>query len=140
MTNCLIVEDNPVIRGIIAQILKDLNIKVEEAASPEQAVSYCGNSKPDVVLLDWDLPNMGALDFLSGIGGLDADLRPTIILSATENDPRQFTLAKAAGAKHHILKPFDKQLLAAKMIEIGLIQDPVATNAQSGETVHSQAS
>ena len=56
--------------------------------------------------------------------------RPVIILCATENDHQQFVLAKAAGAAHHILKPFDKGVLAAKLAEIGLIDHPpVAANA-----------
>ena len=53
-----------------------------------------------MVLLDWDLPSMGALDFLRGVGNMPEEEKPAIILCATENDPQQFTLAKAAGAAH----------------------------------------
>jgi two-component system chemotaxis response regulator CheY len=51
-----------------------------------------------------------------------AEEKPTVILCATENDPQQFTLAKAAGAAHHILKPFDKTAIASKLTEIGVLE------------------
>lgn len=121
MKSCLIVEDNNVVRGIIAEILTNLGLVVIEKASAEQAVTYCAEEKPDMVILDWDLPSLGALDFLGGVGALDAAKRPNIILCATENDPQQFKLAKAAGAEHHMLKPFNKAILTAKLAEIGFI-------------------
>ena len=75
-----------------------------------------------MVILDWDLPSLGALDFLGGVGALDAEKRPNIILCATENDPQQFKPAKVAGAEHHMLKPFNKDILTAKLAEIGYIE------------------
>lgn len=119
---CLIVDDSSVIREIAARIIKDFDIDAEEAENAAEAVEYCRENKPDVVLLDWDLPSMGALDFLRGAASLEPADRPTIILCATENDPQQFTLAKAAGAEHYILKPFDKAAVAEKLREIGLVE------------------
>ncbi len=136
MKSCLIVEDNPVVRGIIVEILHDLAITPIEVENADAGVLYCVDSKPDVVLLDWDLPSMAALDFLRGVGELSQDQRPEIILSATENDPRQFSLASAAGARHHILKPFDKPLLAAKLSEMGILDAQEGSseiNSESGD-------
>ncbi len=117
----LIVEDSEVIREIAARIILDLGLEAGQAANAAIAVEYCKEHKPAVVLLDWDLPSMGALDFLRGAAELDQAEKPEIILCATENDPQQFTLAKAAGAAHHILKPFDKSAVERKLTEIGLI-------------------
>ncbi|MGD9799894.1 MAG: response regulator [Parvularculaceae bacterium] len=121
MKTCLIVEDSSLIREIALRILTDLKIEAKEAESAALALEQCRASKPDAVLLDWDLPSFGALDFLRGISELPQEERPTIILCATENDPQQFTLAKAAGAAHYVLKPFDRETLSAKFSEIGLI-------------------
>ena len=65
---------------------------------------------------------MGALDFLRGAAELPDENKPVIVLCATENDHQQFTLAKAAGAAHHVLKPFDKQAVQAAFVEAGLIE------------------
>lgn len=126
---CLVVDDSEVIREIAIRIITDLGLEAEGVANAPLAVEFCREKKPTVIFLDWDLPSMGALDFLREAASLEAD-RPTIILCATENDHQQFILAKAAGAGHHILKPFDKGVIAAKLAEIGLIdKPPVAANA-----------
>ncbi len=118
---CLVVDDSEVIREIAVRIMSDLGIEAAEAENAAAAVTYCREKKPGLVLLDWDLPSMGALDFLRGAGELQPEDKPEIILCSTENDPQQFTLAKAAGAAHHILKPFDKNVIESKLQEIGVL-------------------
>ncbi|HXI87999.1 MAG TPA: response regulator [Parvularculaceae bacterium] len=127
MKSCLVVEDSSLVRQVAVRIVADLGIKTCEAGSAPEAIEICRAEKPDAVLLDWDLPSMGALDFLRGVGALAPESRPAIILCATENDPQQFVLAKAAGAAHHMLKPFDRAAMIEKFAEIGLIDrgDPI---------------
>lgn len=122
MKTALVIEDNAVIRGIVVEILTELGITPIERQTAEEGVGYCASDRPDVVILDWDLPSMGALDFLRGAGSLQVEDRSPILLCATENDPKQFSLAKAAGAEFNILKPFDKPLLAKKLAEIGILE------------------
>lgn len=127
MKTCLIVEDSALVREIAVRIVGGLGLSPREAENAGAAVAACRAEKPDVVLLDWDLPSMGALDFLRGVGSFEAEQRPVIILCATENDHQQFTLAKAAGAAHHILKPFDQAAIAEKFSELGLIDKNAAS-------------
>ncbi len=122
MKTCLVLEDSELIREIASRILKELSVTPFEAESAAKALDQCRASKIDAVMLDWDLPAMGALDFLRGAAELPAEQKPIIILCATENDPQQFTLAKAAGAAHYLLKPFDQSSVAAKLASIGLIE------------------
>ena len=130
MKNVVVVEDSAIMREISVRILKDLGIETREATTAPAAVEMCRETKPDAVLLDWDLPQLGALDFLRGVGELDQAQRPVIILIATENDHQQSTLARAAGAAHHLLKPFDAATLEDKLAEIGVI----AASEQTGAT------
>ena len=62
---CLIVDDSEVIREIAARIIVDLGLDAGQAENAAAAVEYCREHKPAVVLLDWDLPSMGALDFFA---------------------------------------------------------------------------
>lgn len=133
MKTCLIVEDSEIIREIAMRILADLSVEAKEAETAAQALEFCRNSKADVVLLDWDLPSLGALDFLRGAAELTQDQRPAIILCATENDPQQFTLAKAAGAAHYLLKPFDRQSIEAKLAEIGVIEGAAISDVKAAK-------
>jgi two-component system chemotaxis response regulator CheY len=137
MKTCLILEDSDIIREIAARIMKELSVAAREAPTAAKALENCRASRIDVVLLDWDLPAMGALDFLRGAAELPAEQKPVIVLCATENDPQQFTLAKAAGAAHYLLKPFDKESIASKFAEIGLIDgasvSPAAAPASAAQ-------
>ncbi|WDI31771.1 response regulator [Hyphococcus flavus] len=125
--HCLVVEDSELIREIAIRMVDDLGVEADGVDSAEAGVDHCREHQTDIVMLDWDLPSMAALDFLRGVSELEEKQRPEIILCATENDPQQFTLAKAAGARHHILKPFDKDLVAAKFAEIGVIDSQAPT-------------
>lgn len=122
MKNVVIVEDSAVMREISVRILRDLGVEPREATTAAAGVELCREKKPDCVLLDWDLPQFGALDFLRGVGELAVEARPPIVLCATENDPQQFMLAKAAGAGRHILKPFTRAELEAIFAEIGVVK------------------
>lgn len=124
---CLIIDDSDVIREIAARIAADLGLATQQADNAAEAIAFCQDEKIDVVLLDWDLPSMGALDFLRGAAELSDDKKPEIILCATENDPQQFTLAKAAGANHHILKPFDRSAVETALVAAGVIDAGSAT-------------
>lgn len=121
MKSCLVVEDSAVVRQLAVRIITELGLSAREAENAADAVEMCRMDAPDAVLLDWDLPSMGALDFLRGVGALPPDNRPVIILCATENDPQQFLLAKAAGAAFHMLKPYDKGAITERLTEAGII-------------------
>ena len=89
---CLVVDDSSVIREIAIRIIADLGLETGEASDAAAAIEYCRANKPALVLLDWDLPSMGALDFLKAAAEFDPEEKPEIILSATENDPQQLAL------------------------------------------------
>lgn len=131
MKNCLVVEDSALMRQISVRLLKELGVEPREAEAAAAAIDMCREKKPDAVLLDWDLPAMGALDFLRGVGGFAPDARPAIILVATENDHQQFTLAKAAGAAHHMLKPFDLDTLRTKLAEAGVVEGAAVSGSRA---------
>ena len=119
MAHCLIIEDSEVIRFVARKTLEQLGHDVTEAVDSPEALVKCRENLPDVVFLDWDMPSLGALDFLKGIHELRDGEKPVVILCATENDAQQFALAKAAGAPFHVLKPYDSKTLAAVLADAG---------------------
>ena len=126
MAACLVVDDSDSMREVASEILTSLGHRVDEARSAADAAEHLTASGcvVDVVLLDWDLPQMGALDVLRAAA--TATRRPQIVLCATENDPRQFSLAKAAGAGFHVLKPYDRTTIARVMGDAGFGERAVA--------------
>lgn len=115
MATCLVIDDSESMREVASEILTGLGHEVREAADAGSGLGACEGVQ--AVLLDWDLPGLGALDFLRGAADLDP--RPTIILCATENDARQFGLARAVGAGFHVLKPYDRDSIAEVMADAG---------------------
>jgi len=107
MAHCVVVDDSSRIRQIITALLNEIGFTTDEAASPEAALKLLAQTKPDLILLDWDLPKLGSLDVLTGTAEV-ALPRPLTIIMAAENDAKQFALAKAAGASTFLLKPFDR--------------------------------
>lgn len=119
MTTCLVIEDSDRVRAVVMEALTALGLDPVGAAFADDGVSLAQTKAAEVVLLDWDLPKLGALDFLTKLAKGALPAKPTIILMATENDPKQFSLARSAGASHYVLKPFDRDDLALVLERAG---------------------
>ena len=65
MKSCLIVDDSKVIRKVARHILETLEFEVEEAGDGQESLTRCEAKMPDVVLLDWNMPVMSGMEFLS---------------------------------------------------------------------------
>ena len=122
MMTCLIVDDSSLVRRIARRILEEMRFEVVEAGDGEQALDACKKNLPDVVLLDWNMPVMDGFDFLGQLRRLPEGGRPKVVFCTTENDIDHISLALNAGANEYIMKPFDKDIVAAKFQEVGLIQ------------------
>ncbi|MEM6415864.1 MAG: response regulator [Pseudomonadota bacterium] len=133
MATCLIIEDSAAIRAIAGRLVAELGLVAIEASNVGEAKAYFEEKVPDVILLDWDLPTLGAIDFLKAVAGQRENGQPPIVLCASENDPQQFALARAAGANEVLLKPFDKFAVAQIFIELGFTTNAPAVDATSSE-------
>ncbi|GGY40210.1 response regulator [Parvularcula lutaonensis] len=123
MARSVVIEDSSRVRGIAIELLGRLGIEAEGIATAKEGASFLIEYKPDLVLLDWDLPKLGALDILTAMAEAALSPKPKVILMATENDPKQFALARAAGAARYILKPFDADDLRAALRGAGVNVD-----------------
>ncbi len=131
MPLCLIVEDSQVIRSVTASLVERLGYDACQAETSEEAVELLIEQKPDILFVDWDLPSLGALDILKAVGEIPVDDRPYCILTATENEPQHFALARTAGAQAHILKPYDLGCLKEVFENGGLLPNDEEEQAQS---------
>ena len=121
MKSCLIVDDSSVIRKVARRILEGLDFKISEAEDGEQALGECQREMPDAVLLDWNMPKMDGYEFLRSLRRLPGGDTPKVVFCTTENDIDHITRALDAGANEYIMKPFDRDILAAKFQELGVL-------------------
>ena len=121
MKYCLVVDDSSVIRKVSRRILEDMRFRVSEAENGEKALDMCRAEMPDVVLLDWNMPVMDGYEFLTQVRQIPGGDEPKIIFCTTENDIAHISRALEAGANEYIMKPFDKDIVAAKFQDAGII-------------------
>jgi two-component system chemotaxis response regulator CheY len=122
MKTCLVVDDSTVIRKIARRILEEMDFQIVEAEDGEKALEICKRGLPDAVLLDWNMPVMDGFEFLGNLRRLPGGDAPKVVFCTTENGIDHIARALNAGANEYIMKPFDKDIVAAKFQEVGLIQ------------------
>ena len=121
MKTCLVVDDSGVIRKIARRILEEMNFLVVEAEDGEKALEICKRGLPDAVLLDWNMPVMDGYEFLGHLRRLPGGDGPRVVFCTTENGIDHIARALNAGANEYIMKPFDKDIVATKFQEVGLM-------------------
>ncbi len=122
MKQCLVVDDSSVIRKVARRIMEEANFSIVEAENGQEALERCRDNMPDVVLLDWNMPVMDGLEFLHALRKEPNGGDPKVIFCTTENDMDHITQAISAGANEYIMKPFDKEIIHSKLLEVGLIE------------------
>ncbi len=120
MATCLIVDDSKVIRKVARSMLEEMGMAVDEAEDGSVAIAACQDKAFDVVLLDWNMPVMGGMEFLTALNDLAPARRPKIMFCTTENGTAHIRAAMDNGADEYVMKPFDRQTLERKMQLIGI--------------------
>lgn len=121
MKSCLVVDDSSVVRKVARRILEDMDYVIDEAEDGQEAFEKCRAEMPDAILLDWNMPVMDGLEFLTSLRGEEGGEKPIVVFCTTENDVAHIARAIRAGANEYIMKPFDREIVEAKFQEVGLI-------------------
>ena len=120
MKHCLVVDDSRVIRTVARRIMEDLNYSVAEAEDGMTALRAVREKMPDLIFLDWNLPTMKGVEFIKSVRGQQDGGRSVILIATTENDVTEVAHAMAAGANEYVMKPFDGNIVRAKLAGIGV--------------------
>lgn len=115
----LLIDDSKTMRNIQKSVLAQLgHTTVEEACDGQDALSKVGAYKPDLILVDWNMPNMDGLTLLQTMRA-DAELKslPFLMITA-EAKKENIAAAVQAGASSCIAKPFTAATLQEKLDKI----------------------
>ncbi len=118
---CLVVDDSRVMRKVALRIVEQLDFEGVEAADGQEALTYCRSSMPDAILLDWFMPIMDGLEFLTRLRAEPNGDHPVVVFCTAETRPGRIRKALESGAAEYIMKPFDGDIIASKFEEVGLI-------------------
>ena len=102
----LVVDDDPAMREVLERILATENLTVYMAVDGKDALSKTLSLKPDLILLDVNMPNLNGLTFCKAIrAGKDTQNIPIIIVTGQTAHGR-LEECMAAGADDYLGKPF----------------------------------
>jgi CheY-like chemotaxis protein len=102
----LIVDDDPLIRGVVRAVLEDGSYVLEEAASGEEALEVADLHPPDVVLLDVMMPGINGFEVAARMKN-DVRLKGAVIVMLTaKNALEDRRRGMEAGADAYFTKPF----------------------------------
>jgi two-component system, OmpR family, KDP operon response regulator KdpE len=108
----LIVDDEPQIRRVMLTTLASHGYSVVEAGSGEEALEKIRAERPDLIILDVNMPGMSGLETCAEIR-TSSDV--PIIMLTIRNSERDKVQALDAGADDYVVKPFGVQELMARI-------------------------
>lgn len=116
---CLIVDDSRVIRKVSSKIALSLGYVPIEAQDGHEALARCKQSMPDLVLTDWNMPEMDGIAFVQNLRAIPTPKEPIVVFCTSNGEAKDIHDGIAAGADDYIVKPFDEAALRAKLEKLG---------------------
>ena len=118
----LVVDDSRAMRMVLRRIVGGLGFDVVEAANGQEAMEAVeAGPIPDIALVDWNMPVMDGLEFVTAVRSRPELRGVTLMMVTTESEHGQIVRALAAGAHEYVIKPFTPDAIAEKLALLGLV-------------------
>lgn len=115
----MLVDDDPFIREVVAAALSvKPGVHVQSFASGEDALAGARVAAPDIIVLDFTMPDTDGLAIHRDLKAVIGEMPPVIFLTARE-DADLVARLRAAGAAGVLAKPFDPLAIAQKILKLG---------------------
>ena len=115
----LVVDDFSTMRRIVKNILKQIGYtEIEEAEDGNGALAKLRQDKYDLIVSDWNMPNMTGLDLLKAIRADSALNGIPVLMVTAEAKKENVVEAIKAGVNNYIVKPFTAEVLREKIEKI----------------------
>jgi len=113
----LIVDDSVVMRRIMINALSTSGITdIDQAADGVIGVEMVGQKEYDMVLMDWNMPNLLGIDAVKQIR--ENGHTVPIIMVTTEAEKSRVVEALKAGANNYVIKPFQPNVIITKINDV----------------------
>jgi two-component system, chemotaxis family, chemotaxis protein CheY len=119
--SCLILDDSRMIRAVARNLFEGLGFDVLEAEDVRDGLVQCAQSLPDIVLVDWNMPDADGISFIRAVRASNFAKQPKLLLCSTETKLSEIRAAFRAGADSYLMKPFDRAKLFHRLSRFGLV-------------------
>ncbi len=110
----LVVDDSGIMRKIIIRALNACGVsQIVEAANGREGLAAFQAGPVDIVLTDWNMPEMSGLELLIAIRATGSDV--PVIMITTEGEKSSVIEAVQAGVTDYLCKPFEQEDLRNKL-------------------------
>ena len=118
----LVIDDSRAMRRIVGSILEDFGYETRQAGHGREALDVLEEGYlPDLACVDWNMPVMDGLQFVSAVRSNPAYRSVTLMMVTTESEHGQIVRALAAGAHEYMIKPFTADAMRDKLALLGLL-------------------
>jgi two-component system, chemotaxis family, chemotaxis protein CheY len=117
----LVVDDFSTMRRIVRNLLVELGFSgplIQEAEDGVSAIAMLRSMPFDLVVTDWNMPNMTGIDLLRAIRAEPALKGLPVLMVTAENNRDQIIAAAQAGVNGYVVKPFSAATLEEKLTRI----------------------
>lgn len=115
----LVVDDFQTMRRIVVNLLRQLGFNnVAEAADGKLALDKVQSEDFDLIISDWNMPNMTGLEFLKHVRADPERKKIPFIMVTAEGKKENVIAAVHAGVSNYIVKPFNAATLREKMTKV----------------------
>lgn len=112
----MLIDDSKTMRNIQKSVLAQLgHTQIEEACDGQDALSKVSAFGPDLILVDWNMPNMDGLTFVKMFR--QTNKATPLIMVTTESEKSRVIEAIKAGVNNYVVKPFTPDLLSQRINE-----------------------
>jgi two-component system chemotaxis response regulator CheY len=118
----LIIDDSRAMRMLVKRIVAGHGFETIEAGNGQEALDHLSaGERPDICLIDWNMPVMDGLTFVNSVRAIPDYRNITLMMVTTESERTQIVRALAAGAHEYLIKPFTEDALISKLELLGLM-------------------
>ena len=118
----LVIDDSRAMRMVLGRMLSGLGFEVQDAAGGPAALELLAAGRhPDVILVDWHMPDMVGIDVVAAVRAQPLGYTGKIVMVTTETEQSQMVRALEAGADEYLMKPFTADAVEEKLRLLDLV-------------------
>jgi two-component system chemotaxis response regulator CheY len=117
----LVIDDSRAMRSILRQVLGQVGFEVAEAGNGREGLdSLEKRGKPDLALVDWNMPVMDGFAFIRAVRANPAYADLPLLMITTETELARMADALEAGANEYVMKPCTREAILDKLALLGI--------------------